>query len=304
MAKPILTSRESRQPETDVLIVHAQPIDLPGGAELSLTHYINHAPANIRVHSILPDERIELANYDAVIIANLRPNGGLGEDAEYAWADAWSARLRRYRGFAIRQEHDTHPCTYRDARCFRFNPLIKLKCECNFKITGAFERLYNACSAVQFVSPMQQALINLLIDIETEQVTIAPPVDLSRFTNRVPFNEREPTALIFSDPLRTSSGATVLAEQHGFTVKTVDYLSVPYEEMPATLNSVRAVVLHPTLFHACPRLAIEAEACGCKVLTNELVGSTSWPDPVAASRQSNEKFWSLVQDGASLARDG
>lgn len=285
-------------PDLRLLVVHGQSLLEPGGAELSIRHHIKHAPARVSIQLILPDDHVDPGEFDVVLLGNLRPKGGLGEAAEFAWADSWSSRLQEYKGLVIRQEHDMHPCTYRDARCFSFSPFEKQTCNCNTKIRGAFEKLYNACSVIQFVSPMQKSIINQLIEIHTRQVTIAPPVDFGRFKSMTPFKQREPVALVFTDSQRMSPNAASLANDQGFDIRTEPYLSTPYSEMPALLNSVQAVVLDPVIFHACPRIAIEAEACGCQVIASNKVGSSSWPELLAASKRSNEEFWDLVVRGA------
>jgi hypothetical protein len=48
------------------------------------------------------------------------------------------------------------------------------------------------------------------------------------------------------------------------------------------------------MLHAFGRLAVEALACGCRVLASSRVGAMSWPDPLEACRQSNRLFWEMV----------
>jgi hypothetical protein len=64
--------------------------------------------------------------------------------------------------------------------------------------------------------------------------------------------------------------------------------------MPELLNQYQAVVVDPLTLHAFGRLAVEALACGCRVLASSRVGAMSWPDPLEACRQSNRLFWEMV----------
>ncbi len=277
-----------------VLLVHAKPLSEPGGAELSLGYHLAHAPDNVSVDVILPDEAPSLSMYDIVILGNLRPSGGLGEKAEAAWAKAWTKRLKKFKGCAIKSEQDVHPCGHRDGRCLSFDPIQRHQCDCSNIIPKAFEALYNTCSAVQFLSPLHQKAINMLIRVKTRQYVIASPVDLSLFRNIRPFGLRKKAALIIGDDIRVAPTAEERARFHGFDHERFDYLSIPYAEMPALYNRYQAVVVDPVILHAFGRVAVEARACGCKVLASNRVGAFSWDDPLEACRRSNKEFWDMV----------
>ncbi len=278
-----------------LLLVHSQPIECLGGAELSLQNHVASAPPRVGVDVILPDDPVSLENYDTVVLSNLRPSGGLGEEAEYGWAQQWIENLRGYRGYVIKLEHDAHPCTYRDARCINFDCIEERACDCTSSIPRAFEALYNLCDALIFLSPLHRQVINQMIDIKIRrQYDIACPVDFDRFRVITPFAERKHAALITGDALRVALEAEDLAAAAGYPVEHVGYLSVPYDEMPALLNQYQAVVVAPAMLHAFGRLVSEAMACGCEVITNNRVGAMSYRDPVAASRKSNKAFWRVV----------
>ena len=281
-----------------VLFVHGLPLSRLGGAELSLGYHAAHAPEGVEVDVCDPDDERELCGYDAVVLANLRPSGGVGEAAELAWAKRWLRRIKRYGGFSVRSERDVHPCTHRDGRCLAVSPLRRLPCECNDGMRRAFQKLYNACSAVQYLSPIHQAAINLLIRIESRQFVIAAPVDLERFRNEIPFERRKRAALILGDAVRVAQSAPQRARQHGFEPERIPYLSVPPEQMPALYNRYQAVVVDPVMLHAFGRVAVEAMACGCRVLASERVGALSWEDPIAACREANDRFWEMLTRGA------
>lgn len=280
-----------------VLFVHSLPLSYLGGAELSLAHHVARAPEGVEVDICLPDDERELCGYDAVVLANLRPPGGVGEEAELAWAERWLRRIERYRGFSVRSERDVHPCTHRDGRCLALSPPRRLPCECSDRMRMVFQKLYNACSAVQFLSPSHQEAINLLIEIESRQFVIAAPIDLERFRNEIPFERRKRAALILGDAPRVAVSAPQRARRHGFKPEWIPYLSVPPERMPALYNRYQAVVVDPVMLHAFGRVFVEAMACGCRVLASERVGALSWEDPIAACREANDRFWEMVTRG-------
>ncbi len=301
-----------------VLLVHASPLDHLGGAELSLRGHLRHVPAGVTVDTILPDEPADLSSYDVVILANLRPvaqlSGGGGRGvkqrvwevmnrsplqalalrSEVAWAKLWRRRLMGYRGYVIKSERDVHPCALRAGQCIQTNPLRIVDCGCTRSVARAFERLYNLCDAVQFLSPLHRRAINLLVRLDVPQYEIAPPVDLSLFGNTTPVEERKQAALLTADAIREAPTAESRAREAGYDVERLEYLSLPYEFMPDVLNQYRAVVLDPLMLHAFGRLAVEALACGCRVLASDRVGAMSWPDPLQACAESNQRFWEMV----------
>lgn len=281
----------------NVLLVHATPLDRLGGAELSLSEHLRRAPDGVRVDVVLPDADPDLERYDAVVLANLRPAGGVGEEAEMAPAIAWTDRLAAYEGFSLKSERDLHPCTLRDARCVAGPDLRFVGCGCSTKMRKVFEGLYNACSAVQFLSPGHEHVIRTLVEVRTRCHLVAPPVDLEAFRVERPPEEREPIALILGDATRVAPSADERARRAGYEPERVPYLSVPHDQMPRLYNRYRAVVVDPIMFHAFGRIVVEALACGCEVLASERVGALSWPDPRAACRRANEDFWSIVLDG-------
>lgn len=276
------------------LWVHVTPLNELGGAELSVLAHIENAPDDVTVDLVLPQDSPDLLSYDAVILGNLRPSGGVGERREMVWVERWTELIRRYSGFSLKIEHDIHPCAHRDARCIAFNPIRKLPCDCGMFIPNCVQRLYNSCSAVRFLSPAHQKVIGCLIKIESEQYVIAPPIDFSLFRVLRPLEERKAKALVLGDTIRVADKAKERALESGFELERIKYRSVPHSEMPELYNQYQAVVVDPFMFHAFGRIAIEAKACGCKVISSERVGAFSWEKPIEACRRSHEEFWGLI----------
>ncbi len=288
------------EPRVRVLVVHMAPLEQLGGAELSLQHHVRHAPAEVAVEVIQPHQKADLTRFDAVVLGNLRPPGGVGENRECEFAEQWLWRLGQYDGFVHHIEYDAHPCGHRDARCVECPLIRKRACDCSPRIPEAFERLFNRCDAVQFVSPGQQQVINAIIRVTCEQVVIATPIDLTPFQNRIPWHERRKEALIVGDAIRVADTAETLATAHGYRPVRFPYLSIPYAKMPDLLNEYQAVVVDPVMYHSNPRIVVEAMACGCKVLTGPRVGTMSWDDPIKAVLEANERFWSFLLSRISV----
>ena len=279
-----------------VLLINATPLDHLGGAELSLRYHCDHAPPGVRVDVATPDAEVDRDLYDAVILANLRSTVGTRSVPHHRWARQWTRRLAGYRGYVIRSERDVHPCGKRDGRCLDLEQMKRLPCQCGKRVTRAFEALYDVCDAVQFLSPLHCRALRMLVKIRAKQYIIAPPVALDRFRSVVPFAERKRAALILGDAARVAGDAEQLAIDNGYAPERLEYLSVPYDEMPGLLNAYQAVVVAPVMLHAFARLTVEAMSCGCRVLTNERVGAMSWLDPLQACRESNARFWEMVTD--------
>ena len=303
-----------------VLLVHSAPLSRLGGAEISLREHLKSAPAGVEVEVCLPDEPVQLDRFDVVVLANLRPvakpsNGSTDNLKRWIWnrinqsalqrfalrsevesGELWCRRLKGYKGYVIKSERDIHPCVRRDARCIDAATMERTPCGDTRMVARVFERLYNLCDAVQFLSPLHRRVINKMVNIDVRQYEIASPIDLDHFRDFTPVSQRKNAALLFADAIRSSDSAERRAHEAGFPVEQLDYLSVPYEQMPALLNQYRAVVMDPVMLHAFGRLAAESLACGCRLLASERVGAISWPDPLDACRQANRLFWAMISN--------
>lgn len=285
-----------------VLLIHAKPLSSHGGAEITLRSHVEAAPLGTEVEVRQPNDAVDLSNYDAVVLGNLRPEGGMGTEAEAAPADLWTEKLQGYHGFALRSEHDIHPCALRDASCVSTPEFRRVPCSCVGRIPAAYTNLYQSCHAVRFLSPGHQRVLNTLIPIRVPQYVVAPPLDRTLFQTRIPWAERPRVALMTGDALRIAPDAPDRARSAGYTVEERPYLSVPHAEMPALLNRYQAVVVMPRMYHAFGRLAAEALACGCRILANDRVGAMTFEDPLQATERANEQFWKLLTDGVQSRR--
>ncbi|MBF0381037.1 MAG: hypothetical protein HQL69_08460 [Magnetococcales bacterium] len=277
-----------------VLLVHTKPLSAVGGAEISLAYHVANLPYGVKVDVIQPQQEVDLSQYQVVIIANIRPDGGVGEEGEYANANLWSQRLEDYQGWSIKSEHDLHPCGHRNASCIEVDPLRRIPCGCSHMIPNAFEKLYNSCTSVRFLSPGHQQVVNKLINITSKQFVVGSPIDFTKYRSWTPYKERKAEALIIGDALRVDHTVEQRAIEQGFKPVKVPHLSIQPEDMPAIYNQYQAVVISPVTYHPFCRMAVEAIACGCKVIHSNRVGAFTFGDPVQASRKSNTLFWKMV----------
>jgi hypothetical protein len=288
---------------TRVLFVHNARLQEEGGAELSLRHHFEHHPSHVQVSSCFPDEPVNLEEWDILLLGNIRPRGGPGEQAEAESARQWTEKVLTFSGRAIKSERDIHPCCHRDARCIRFPELTKTEQHCSNLIPSTFKALYDACDAIQVLSPLHDRVIGCLTRSVTPRRAIGSPIALDQFVSRTPRQSRKNEALIFEDTLRKDDDAESAAIRAGYRPCLMRYGSVPYDQMPDLLNQFRAVVIHPRMFHAFGRLAVEAMACGCRVISNHKVGALSWPDPIEASREANKLFWKFLLENDRQLHD-
>lgn len=194
----------------------------------------------------------------------------------------------------MKSERDIHPCHHRDARCIETETMRNIGCKCSTEIATTFQELYNSCHLVQFLSPLHQNVINKLVSVEVKQTCIASPVNLEKFRNKTPLNQRKAEALIIGDRQRSSPLAKILAKDAGYRIKRIYSANYPFKDMPNLYNQYQAVIVAPRMLHSFGRVAVEALACGCKLLNNDRVGALSWPDPVTASKNANTLFWDTV----------
>ena len=137
--------------------------------------------------------------------------------------------------------------------------------------------------------------IHQLINFQTPEYIIASAIDLTPFKSVIPIHQRkQKVALIIGDDIRVAENATELARNAGYEPERIPYLSIPYGEMPQLYNQYQAIVVAPKMLHAFCRVVPEALSCGCRMITNDQVGATSWSDPISAVQDANQEFWEMV----------
>jgi hypothetical protein len=152
-------------------------------------------------------------------------------------------------------------------------------------------------------SPIQAEYLDL------DAKLIPPPVDLERFTeaaSRVNGDRKGAVSVAAwrnhdKAPHRVAEWAiandTPVDFHGGGELRPAGSRDVPYDSMPALLAGYETFVFLPTVIEPFGRLVAEAWAAGCKVVTNNLVGSRYWieeaPDKIDTA---SEDFWALVTD--------
>ena len=74
--------------------------------------------------------------------------------------------------------------------------------------------------------------------------------------------------------------------------------SIPYSEVPAFMNRAKHFVFLPRWPEPQGRVVVEAAMCGCKLITNQNVGATSFPFDIANPANfagAGEEFWEAIE---------
>jgi glycosyltransferase involved in cell wall biosynthesis len=76
------------------------------------------------------------------------------------------------------------------------------------------------------------------------------------------------------------------------------YGSVPYSEIPNFMNRAKHFVFLPRWPEPQGRVVTEAALCGCKLITNQNVGATSFPFDISNPANfagANDEFWDVIE---------
>jgi glycosyltransferase involved in cell wall biosynthesis len=167
--------------------------------------------------------------------------------------------------------------------------------------------LYSRAGIAIFVSPMQQRMIESVLDVPLPeaQIVLRPPIDAQRF--RTLRQERDIDVLYvgtisrakgyyqllgrFGADRLTLVGRSTLSEP----VEGTHLGAVPNEELPGIYNRARVFAHLPEWYEPMGRTVVEAALCGCELVLNDRVGVLSfpdseWRDPEVVSR-NGQRFW-------------
>lgn len=167
--------------------------------------------------------------------------------------------------------------------------------------------LFARVQIVVFVSPMQQRMIQSVLDVRLPRFQILrwPHVDVTRFKH---LGLERDIDVLYVGAINEAKGYRNLIERFGEDRITFvgrnglnapiagSYLGeLPYHALPRIYNRARTFAHLPQWPEPMGRTIIEASLCGCQVVTNERVGITSfprleWTDPDLVSR-NGQRFW-------------
>jgi glycosyltransferase involved in cell wall biosynthesis len=172
--------------------------------------------------------------------------------------------------------------------------------------------LYRGAALNIFVSPLHRRTIQGVVgqDAVGRYFEMRPIVDTARFRNEARSRDIDH---LFLGHINEAKGADNLARAFpGGTLTLAGRLGdsryaglgrqigvVPYDQVPALLNRTRVFVHLPRWPEPQGRTVVEAALCGCALMTNDLVGATSFgldlSDPASCAGALDEAWTAIVE---------
>jgi len=150
-------------------------------------------------------------------------------------------------------------------------------------------------------SPVQAEYMQL------ESILIPPPIDVSRYTQAAAKSNGARAGVVCVASWRNFGKAPHKALEWAESMgQTLDFYGggdlappssrqIPPDAMPALLASYKTFVFLPTVIEPFGRLVAEADAAGCEVIANDLVGAKYWLEEAPEKIESAaEDFWRVV----------
>ena len=181
--------------------------------------------------------------------------------------------------------------------CFGLDPLVR--------------KLFSRSALNIYVSPLHQRVIENILEATSlpESFVLKPMVDGAVFYDRK--GERD-IEYLFVGVVGEAKGISVMRKLfRGADIHFVGKIapeerldfgtyhgSRPYHEIPEFMNRAKHFVFLPRWPEPQGRVVIEAALCGCKLVTNQNVGATSFPFDIANAANfvdADEEFWVAVE---------
>ncbi len=182
-------------------------------------------------------------------------------------------------------------------QCFALDPLVR--------------KLFARSALNVYLSPLHQRTIEGILGDARGQAAfvLKPMIDNSAFYNQQ--RERD-IEYLFVGVIGEAKGLVAMRERFGdkdihFVGKIAPgekldfgtyHGSVSYSEIPHFMNRAKHFVFLPRWPEPQGRVVTEAAMCGCKLITNQNVGATSFPFDIsnpANFARANEEFWDTIE---------
>jgi hypothetical protein len=78
----------------------------------------------------------------------------------------------------------------------------------------------------------------------------------------------------------------------------INFVVIPYHEVPILMNRAKSFVFLPRWPEPQGRVVIEAALCGCRLITNDRVGATSFPFDISRIdhfKGATADFWDKIE---------
>jgi hypothetical protein len=157
-------------------------------------------------------------------------------------------------------------------------------------------RLFACTEMVRYLSPLQEQIFRHY-GYDNPSFLAAPYIDLSVFKPTVPWEERPGEAMVVGDHHRGIDLAEERAKSDGMRVDHIVGKERTPEELADVYNQHKYLYLYPRVLHTYCRQAVEAHACGTKVVSSFRVGALSYGNyeaALGASKTGIQDFWDNV----------
>jgi len=182
-------------------------------------------------------------------------------------------------------------------KCFALDPLVR--------------KLFKRSVLNVYVSPLHEKTIERILGavVLPQSFVLKPMIDSKAFCDQG--RERD-IDYLFVGVIGEAKGLSAMRER--FRDADIHFVgkvapgekldfgtyhgSVPYHEIPDFMNRAKHFVFLPRWPEPQGRVVIEAALCGCKLVTNQNVGATSFPFDIcnpANFAHANDEFWDAIE---------
>lgn len=204
------------------------------------------------------------------------------------------------------------PCRFKEGSSLKDILIRKETSSSCFSTKENVKQLFTKSLLNIYVSPLHQKTINKVINFDdTNRSLIAlPMIDTTQFRD---LNLTRDIDYLFVGVLTEAKGFYAMRERYiseeiylvgsnpqKLKIDFGRYLGViPYTEIPLLMNRAKNFVFLPRWPEPQGRVVVEAALSGCKLITNENVGATSFPFDISESKNFENaagKFWQELEE--------
>jgi glycosyltransferase involved in cell wall biosynthesis len=248
--------------------LHKLPLEYQGGAELTIKNRV--ATGKKRGHQItmITPETINLLKekFDLYILSDTKSH--------------FSKQIIDQLHPVIRVYHNYHFCKYDTLLCQNFYQGSEMPFSRKVALGACLihKRCYNFEKHTDlhlFLSPLQKEIIEKFIGYTLKNSVIIPSsIETQLFFDKK--NKRSGACAMFSDAwIKGSNNVKKWCEENHQQVTFIQ--NIPHKELNDFYNKYEYFVHLPNWYEPCGRMVFEAKLAGCKVVTNNRVGATSFP---------------------------
>jgi glycosyltransferase involved in cell wall biosynthesis len=284
-----------------------------GGAQLTdKTHFLDGARRGYQMDVLHPQEigTTKIADADLVILSNIT-----------MFSDELLSYIIRRKPFILFM-HD-YPCRWRGY--FPATDRCALKC----KRLNIWHRLFTESKLNIFLSPLHYEMHTILIPeiADHPHLEIPSPIDINLFYPRQSV-KRQPNTILWLGPFTRYKGIHLaiafsqIKKEYAYTFMGSDvdeledgwgaklqvlghkvFPGLPNEDLPGVYSQFEYFLELPAGPMPFERVAAEARCCGCKIITNELLGAASYDwfrhgtveDVRLHVSRSSKDFWDGIE---------